>query len=365
MGARTIGILIAAALAGAASAEAQTAPPVAAQRVQVVETARISEAYPGVVAAARRAQLGFETGGRLAEVTVDVGDRVEEGAALAALDLRTLDAQITAAEASVAEADAAADLARATAAREAALLADGHVSQQRVDEADANTEVAEARVSAAAAQLDQLRVRRTLAVLEAPFSGVITSRHMDEGTIASPGAPVLSLVEADRLEVQAGLPAAQARTLEPGASYDVALARGTVRARVRAVTNVVDPATRTVAAVFDLHPDADATAGEVARVMLNGRVSGPGAWVPLAALSEGRKGLWTVYALAPLEGEAGYRVERRVADVLHTEAEVAFVRGSLQDGELIVAAGVDRIVPDQIVRSVETAPALRGPDASG
>ena len=48
-------------------------------------------------------------------------------------------------------------------------------------------------VLAAGAQAETLRVQLDLAVIRAPFDGVITERRVDEGAIAAPGQPVLQL----------------------------------------------------------------------------------------------------------------------------------------------------------------------------
>ena len=42
-------------------------------------------------------------------------------------------------------------------------------------------------------------------------------------------------------------------------------------------------------------------------------------------------------------------LERRVVEVLHAEADRAYVRGTLQDGDWVVRTGVQRLVPGQQV----------------
>ena len=63
------------------------------------------------------------------------------------------------------------------------------------------------------------------------------------------------------------------------------------------------------------------------------------------------RGLWTVYVLVPAQGgEDGIaRVERRAVQILHDEAGRVFVDGTLEDGERVLAVGVDRVVPGQRV----------------
>jgi len=351
------------AMCAGASAVAQDvsrpALPVSVETVTHLERAEVDETFAGVITARRESLLGFESGGRIAQVNVDLGDRVAEGDVLAALDLRTIDAEVAASEASVDEARANLVLARATAGRQADLVDRGHVSQQAFDEVQANVDAGVARVLASEARLEFLRARRELAVLIAPYAGVITARRMDEGTVAGPGVPVVELVEADVLEMRVGLPVRRARALSHSSTYVLSVGGRDVDAVFRASTDVVDRATQTVAVVFDIADTRHISAGEVARVALPVEIEADGFWAPMTALSEGRRGLWTVFALVSPDDEPNvFRVEPRIVEVLYTEADRVFVRGSVRDGEQIVIEGLDRIVPGQRVRPTQTGRAV-------
>ena len=177
----------------------------------------LDEKFTGIVQPRRSSDLGFADGGRIAALNVDVGDRVTDGQILAVLDTRALRSQLASAEARVNEARASHALAMNTVERQQTLLARGHVSQQRVDEALAQAATADARIEAAKAQADTLRVQIDLASITAPYPGVITARNYDEGAIAPQGAPVFALVETGSLEARIGLPATLASTLAPAA----------------------------------------------------------------------------------------------------------------------------------------------------
>lgn len=338
--------------AGDQSTGAQDVAPlsVAVAPVRVQDAADVVERFPGVTAPRRESQLGFEVGGVLETVIVDVGDAVVAGDALAALDLRSLDAQIAAAEASVRQAEANAKLAALTAERQRKLAGRGNAPEQALDDAAANAEVTVAAAEAARAELARLKVRRDLSILSAPYDGVITERYLDEGAIAASGAPVLDIAEADRLEIRVGLPRESARGLTVGRSYAFDVDGARIEAVLRGVTNIVDRRSQTVAAVFDA-VDADVTPGAVARLRLTGALEAEGFWAPVTALSVGRRGLWTVMIAAPEDGAGGlYGLERRLVEMVYTEADRAYVRGAARDGELLVVSGLDRVTPGQRVR---------------
>ena len=200
---------------------------------------------------ATEADLGFQVGGRIAEVRVREGDRVEAGALLARLDDAELVARLAAAEAQheaarqvlrelergarpeeLRQAEAAEAAARQRleeaerlAARTRTLYEGGAVSAEELERAQTAYEVAAAQHRQAAEQLALVRsgarrerveaqraaVRQAEAAvaqaeamlsnarIHAPFSGIVTVRHRQPGEAVSAGLPVLTLMDpADR-----------------------------------------------------------------------------------------------------------------------------------------------------------------------
>lgn len=354
----TAAALVAVAVIGVSALRAAEAGPrsvVSAEALQV-ETfsaryqsqAAMETRYPGLVSAWRTSALGFESGGRIETVTVRVGDRVAAGDVLATLDTRTLEAQLAAARAEAAAADTRAGLAAVTLERQQVLVDRGHISAQRLDEAAANQRAAQSGAAAARASAQALAVRLELAALTAPFDGVITARHLDEGAIAPPGAPVVTLVEDTRLEMRVSIPAEEAARLEPGQTVPVEFAQGQAQARLRAVTGVIEREQRAVTVIFDLEAGNGAVSGAVGRILVSTDLAERGFWAPVTALAEGRRGLWSMYVLAPENG--AFRLEPRPVEVLHAEGDTVYVRGAVNDGDVVLAAGVSRVAPGQRVR---------------
>lgn len=319
-----------------------------AARVLFSDQMQIEEQHTGLVVARRSSALGFETGGRIASVSVDVGNRVIAGDVLAKLDTRSLNARLLAAKAQTREAEAALKLATSTQSRQKILMEKELLSSQGYEEVSSQVEAAGARLAAAEAQADTLSVQLELSVIRAPFSGVITERLSDEGAIASPGQPLLTLVEAGVLEVRLGLPEAIASGLSVSQSYPVLIQGQRHQAVLRTLTGVIDAKQRTVTAIFDLPEGNSVSAGAVARLELRQDVTQSGFWVPVSAMTEASRGLWSVYAIE--NGSDGKsRIEKRLVDVLHAEVDRAFVRGALQNGDLYVVNGLQRLAPGQSV----------------
>ena len=307
----------------------------------------LEETYSGLAEARRTSQLGFSSGGRIAAINVDIGDRVKARQTLATLDTRALRAQLASAEASVDEARASHALGLSTVERQITLKARGHVSQQSVDEAQAQADTALARVEATKAQADILRVQIDLARISSPFEGTITRRFADEGAIAGAGVPILEIVEAGHLEARIGVPPAGAVRLEPGEVYALRADTGSVDAELSRITGVIDPAQRTVTAVFEIADPGQLPVGSVVRLSMSRSIDEPGFWVPVKALSAGSRGLWSVYVAEP-EGD-GFRVAVRPVEIVHTDGDQSFARGPVRAGERIIVDGLQRLVPGMLV----------------
>ena len=307
----------------------------------------LDEKFTGIIQPRRSSDLGFSAGGRIAALNVDVGDRVTDGQILGVLDTRALRSQLASAEARVNEARASHALAMNTVERQQTLMQRGHVSQQRVDEALAQAATADARIEAAEAQADTLRVQIDLASIRAPYPGMITARNYDEGAIAPQGAPVFALVEMGALEARLGLPANLASTLETGKVYALESDGGPIDARLRSVTGVIETGQRSVTTVFDITDPATVSPGAVVRLSLSRDVEENGLWVPVSALAEGQRGLWSLYIASPQDD--GWVARPGLVEIVQSDGERAFVRGAISDGDRIIIDGLQRVTPGQAV----------------
>ncbi len=326
-----------------------------ADEALLVETIRVEraagyetrEAHAGRVVSRRTSPLGFDAPGRVDEVRVQEGDAVDRGQVLATRETREMQAERRGLAARIDEMGARLNLAGRTTERRKKLHDGEHVAKEELDRAVFEQQALDAQLEAARAALEALDVRIEKAALRAPYSGRVVARHVDEGTVVAAGQPIVEIIEDGALEVRVGFPPATA--LVDGETYLVEIEGRLVEARLEAILPRVDPATRTLTAIFLLGPTADGIAsGEVARVRIPARVDVEGFWVPLSAIAESRRGLWAAYGVDDVDGEL--RVRRREIEVLHTEADRAYVSGTLVNGDRIVRVGTHRLTPGQRVR---------------
>lgn len=337
------------ALLSANATEPGPAAPLTSVRVIEVRPTHdytVTRRFTGQIEAAARVDLGFELGGRLAELLVAEGDVVAQGAVLARLDTSALIPERAALEAELAALQADAELARLTLARQDALTERGFRAVAAQDEARLALARIEAGMAATAARIAGVDVRLEKSILRAPFAARIGARQIDAGQTVAAGQPVLVLFEAGPARARVGLPPDLAATLQPG--DPVALELGGV---VRAATVLhlrpdLDPLTRSRPVVLTLQ-EAAPVLGETVSVILEQRIQTPGFWAPLAALREGARGSWSVMALRP--APEGDRVQPAAVEVIHGEGARVFLRGDLPPGARIVAEAPDRVAPGQLV----------------
>lgn len=320
----------------------------------------------GQVIASRESDHGFDRAGILAEVLVDEGDRVKKGDILAKLDMRELDAreisvkaELERAAAMQLEANATLERVSTNYDRYVVLRENGHISQARFDlikneleSAKAGIISANSAVESAKAALAALQADRDLSILRARFDGSVIARYRDEGEpFGMSGGPMVRLIEDGNLEIRVGLTELAASTLEIGKPYKFQQAGTDIGTTLRSIISKVDQNTRTVTAIFDVDKGVNVIPGSLADMTIDVRVVDEGYWLPTEALAESRRGLWSAYTLAPVDGYAGFNtLDRQELQLIYTEADRVFVRGTLKDGDRVVSSGTHRLSQGFLVK---------------
>lgn len=293
----------------------------------------------GTVRVRRETPLAFWTAGVVARLDPREGDRVRAGAELAALDTRTIDADVAAARADLARARAERD-------RQRKLLQQGWVTQARVDSADAAE-------GAAAAALERARFAQSKGRILAPADGVILARRAEPGQTVSAGEPVLVLGEArSGLVMRAPLAAPDAAGLVAGMPAAVAFPSGEAPAmtgRIIEIAGRADERTGTFQVEVALPAHPALRSGLIGRVEIaRPRTSEAAAplVVPATALFAARAGEAFVWRLDPATGT----VRASLVRVGAIGPTGVIIESGLAAGDRIVRTGVDRLTEGARVR---------------
>ena len=378
--------------------------PVKTIKTEPVKSYQTSQTYTGEVTALRTSEVGFERGGKLVEVFVEEGDRVNSGTPLAKLDTANLEAQlqgliaqkeqaqavlaelkngarteeIAAAQANVRDLQQQLELEKLKSSRREYLYGEGAIAREELDEiafnqkalnerlANAKSNLAQlqngtrveqieaqqAAVNRLSAEIKDLEITVDKSTLTAPFAGIVSSRNLDEGTVVEAGTSILRLVEDTQPEVEIGVPIAVANRIQPGSDRQVTIGGREYDATVSSILPEVNTATRTRTVVLKLPATAAAQVSpqQIARLKVTQTNSTDGYWLPINSLVKSDRGLWSSYALVETEDKQNYRAERRYLELLETQGDRVLVKGTIQAGDEIITDGTHRIIPDQIVR---------------
>jgi multidrug efflux pump subunit AcrA (membrane-fusion protein) len=335
----------------------------------------------------QRGDVSTRVAGLIAEVAVNVGDRVRRGDVIARIDaghlrrLRDL-AQAELAEAEAARADAAAEGAIAEAAiatakarvgsarqeldRMEKLVDSAAFSQARYDDLKQEIVVAESVVAEAAARRDKAktalgraeaaiaRARANLAladddladaVIRAPYEGVVVLREAEVGAYADNGDALVTLLNDRALEIEAEVPAERIAAVVPGLAVAVTLAPGVEgKAAVRAVVADEDPMTRTrpVRLVLEAPPGVSLAAGQSVEVPLP---VGP----PREALTVAKDAILRDSAAAWVFVVVDGKAEKRPIRLGAAVGDRFEVLEGLAAGDPVIVRGNERLAPGQPV----------------
>ncbi|MCB1754930.1 MAG: HlyD family efflux transporter periplasmic adaptor subunit [Gammaproteobacteria bacterium] len=189
--------------------------------------------------------------GRLDQVLAEEGEMVNQGQLLAQMDARALEAQIREAEAGLVEAQENREYAQAMVEvreselnyaqkereRTQQLSRSGHVSEEKLDQANTQYQTARAAIKAARIQVTQAasgitaaeaaleRLRTELAELhlKAPVGGRVLYRLAQPGEVLGAGGKVMSLLDLTDVYMTIFLPTAQAGKVAIGAEARIIL----------------------------------------------------------------------------------------------------------------------------------------------
>jgi len=175
----------------------------------------------GKIEAVQSANLSTRMMGFVTKVRVKVGDKVRKGELLLSINNTELSAKSAQVNAGITEATAANRNAEKDYTRFKNLFADNSASQKELDDMTAQFEMAKARLEAAKQMKQEVGSQFSYANIRAPFSGVITNKFIDEGTMANPGVPLIAMEAPGLFEVTASVPESEISQIKSGSKVMV------------------------------------------------------------------------------------------------------------------------------------------------
>ncbi|MFO1412503.1 MAG: efflux RND transporter periplasmic adaptor subunit [Burkholderiales bacterium] len=324
-----------------------------------------SAVFAGEVKPRHEADLSFRIGGKVIARLVDVGAKVQKGQPLARLDPADVGLQTQAAHAQVVATETEYKFAQAEYDRYQNLFREKFISASALDAKRSARDAAKARFEQAQANLSVAQNQASYATLVANEDGVVTAVTAEQGQVVAAGQPVVRLARLTEREVAIAVPENRIGEVRAAQKLVVGLwaAPGrTYEGRVREIAPAVDPVTRTFAVrVTIVEPDPTVQWGMTANVGLLGANATPAAVVPLTAIYH-KDGQPAVWRFDPASGQ----VTLAPVTIGQYREDGIVLSSGVANGDWIVAAGVHKLVPGQVVRPYESGPVSKAaPSPSG
>lgn len=170
----------------------------------------------GQIEAIRSANISTRVMGYITAISVKAGDKVKAGQVLFTVNNSDVMAKKAQTDAMIAQADAALQSAQKDFDRYTALYKQQSASAKELDAMTLQYQSAKASAAAARAMRNEVTAQLAYTTVVAPFSGTVTQKSAEAGSMATPGMPVLTIEQEGSLQVSASIPESQISAIKPG-----------------------------------------------------------------------------------------------------------------------------------------------------
>jgi RND family efflux transporter MFP subunit len=323
---------------------------------------------PGTLQAYVESPIYARTNGYLRKWYHDIGSRVKQGDVLADIDTPEVDQQLMQARADLVTAQANEKLSQITATRYDELLKTDGVAKQEVDNANGDLEAKKATSQSAEANVRRLEELKSFQRVFAPFSGVITQRNVDIGTLINAGnggasQQLFYLAQTDPIRVYVNVPEAYAPSIVKGLGGYLELTQypgQKFQGQVVRTAEAIDLSTRTMLTEVDVPNKAgQLLPGGYAQVHLQVKVTHGRLLVPVNSLLFRQEGLRAVVI------DSNHKVHLQPLQIGRDYGGSLEVLDGLQGNDWIVLNPPDSIEEGTVVHVKEVANPLSTPPIPG
>jgi RND family efflux transporter MFP subunit len=227
------------------------------------------------------------------------------------------------------------------------LYEQGAASRMQLDQYQNAYDVALAAVRQASAQYTQGANQLGYSTLVADSAGVISSVNAEAGQVVSAGQPILTLVKDGEREIEINVPENRIDEMRNTQQVQIsfwALPGVTAEGKIREISPVADRVARTYKTRISLfNPPAGVNLGMTASVAVAGSTNQQAVYIPLSAIYQtgDTPNVWIIK-----DGVVNLRPIKAGA---FGDGKIQILEG-LQDGDVIVTAGVQKLREGQKVR---------------
>jgi RND family efflux transporter MFP subunit len=313
--------------------------------------------FPGIVHATDSSSLSFEVGGKVQQVTVDIGDHVKKGQLLASLDKEPYKLDVQAAEADLASARSDYKNKKQQFERVDELEKKGWASKSMWDTALAARDTARNQINFANSKLNLAKRNLRLTEMTAPFDGSIAARMVEPHVKVLPGQKLFEINADGTMEVEFDISETIISQIHQGMPVSVTFPtlRGeTSAARISFIGSAAGVANSFPVKADLLDPPAHIKPGMSADIIITLRDDNlaAGYLVPLAAIAPGNDSAFGYVFIYNPDTSTVHKTPIEIPGRAGQNNMVQISKGVIA-GDQIAVAGVSFLVDGQQVKLMQ------------
>lgn len=181
------------------------------------------EEFSAVVKAKDLAQISTRYTGYINEILFETGDKVRKGETVVKINATDLQAKLSQVEANIKEAGAMLKSAQTNYERFSKLYNSKSATLKEFEDVSTQYEMAKAKVEALNEAKSEIVSQFSYTNIKAPLTGTIVQKNMNEGDLATPGMPILSIESTGELELEARIPESRIGQVKEGDRVDIVI----------------------------------------------------------------------------------------------------------------------------------------------
>ncbi|MBT8188988.1 MAG: efflux RND transporter periplasmic adaptor subunit [Bacteroidia bacterium] len=317
--------------------------PVTSQKINEKEFRRYIDVQANVLAD-DIVNVSSEVGGQITKLFVDEGQYVSKGKLIAVTDMQSLENQI-------AEIETSLSLASNVFERQKRLWDQNVGSEIQYIEAKSNKELLEK-------SLNTMKNRLAKKNVYAPISGIVDVQFLEQGEMASPGMPIVQILNTSKVKIKANLQESLLGKIKKGDVVDIyfpALDKS-IKRKVSLIGRTIDLNNRT----FSIEINTSSENGVLkpnllAQVSINDYTLENAIVIPLAIVKEEVSGEKFVYVISEENGKA--IAKKSYIEIGESDEGYVVVENGIDDGDEVVVAGGESLSdndPVSVRNNIET-----------
>jgi membrane fusion protein, multidrug efflux system len=304
--------------------------------------------YSGEVRGRYETQLAFQVTGKIVKRNIDLGSVVKPGDTLMEIDPKDIQQVVNVGSAQVYAAESQLNLAESNLNRYRQLYEQNAISRAQYEQYQNAYVAAAAGVRQASAQYVQGTNQLSYSTLYAESAGVVSSINVEVGQVIGAGQTVITLVRDGEREVEINIPENRIEEVRKAQQIRVtfwALSNVSIEGKLREISPMADKISRTYKVRVSLvNPPQDIKLGMTATVNMANSNNPKTVYIPLSAIyqTSDAPDVWVI--------NNGVVNLKPVKIGAFADGKVQVLDG-LQEGEVIVTAGVHKLREGQKVRA--------------